>query len=950
MKYYNNYLFESKKDDIILIDTSLKNNKGLINIYEKYKNDYEKSKEYNDRYEILDYIFNISNRDNKENNKKNEEKIQNINNSWKQIEKMISSKKIKKLKLDIKIKLFEYIAHTDKNIILKIFSKEIYEFLMNERNLYLHQNNKNNELTEILQYYQQYYPKSKKEDIILINQILNNNNEKNEHYEKYLNDLEEAKKMNLIAPFIKKYLNIKKLKEEEITETDIDNAKNNWIIIENFIKKGKLNSKVRKDIKNFLFDIFQNKDNKDRLIKIFNKEIYDNFIIKNNVKIIDNNDNNNDNDNENNENNNYYKEKIQEKEKEKEKENDINTISSKTKQSSNSYENCSIIPANDDANINQNLPNIQSLQNNNLNCNSVSTKNPTSQQKKETIIKVKIPTEYIASEEYDYLVEIMLTKSVFILHTNKNKKILYDEMNFGKANIKLNFEQLKEIKKFCADNESEKDLFKKFNKYVEFLDIIKKRLENEFELKYKLRMKLEIAKYDEIEIDRDILFCKYIFYLPDSNNEKLFKEDNILKYKTNSPSQGFNYMISEINDESYKNIEYIENIQKEEKNKEEEIKEEYLALKIIQFEKIIGNHKGSKNHYTAEFIKELSNGYFISSGTDNVLYIYTPDFELNKQLNQIKIINDWTYSIIQRSHSIKKTDIIELLTCSNKEVYLFIVDLLNGNIKTTRYEFPEITCVNCIEMEPNHFAMIGLNGGLYFLDLLNEDKEVQNLTISKKTLRGGIRINDNLIALTSNKIGLNGEDKLIFFNSQIKENNQISHEISGYSFTFNTNGLALMPRENVDVKNKILICACTKYLPDQKNGILLVNPQLEDKKDVQEPFYDTGDFEVFCICPIFEIVDEERIDTEFFLVGGFDNEKYIGSIKLYKVIYSSKAFNIKIEYLQDIEFEKNDEFEGFEGAVSCIIQSTYTGNILATCYDGNIYKLSKPNLSFYMNQ
>ena len=525
-------------------------------------------------------------------------------------------------------------------------------------------------------------------------------------------------------------------------------------------------------------------------------------------------------------------------------------------------------------------------------------------------------------------------------------------MNFGKSNLKLNIEQFEEIKKYCVDNESENDLFKNFNKYIEFLDELKKRLENEFELEYNLRIKLEIEKYEDTNI-KDNYYCKYILYLPDSKKEKIFKDDNILKYKTNSPSQGFNYMIYEINDESYKNKEYIdiiENIKKEEKNKEEDKKGEYLAQKIIQFEKIIGNHKGIKNYYSAELIKELSNGCFISAGTDNVLKIYTRDFEPNKNLSEIKLINDWTYSICQRSQSIKHSDSkIEFITCSNKEVYLFKVDFIDGNIKPQRYELPDITCVNCIEMEPNHFAMIGLNGGLYFFELFNEVEEVKNITISRKTLRGGIRIKDNLIALTSNKVAHNGEDKLIFFNSQSIDNNKISHEITDYSFTFNTNGLALMPRENVDVDNKILICACTKYLPDQRNGILLVNPQLDDKEDVKNPFYDTGDFEVHCICPILEIADEECKDTEFFLVGGFDNEKYIGKIKLFKVIYSNKAFNTKIEYLQDIEFEINDDFEGFQGPLSCIIQSS-NGNILATCYDGNVYKLSSPDLSFYMNK
>ena len=49
-----------------------------------------------------------------------------------------------------------------------------------------------------------------------------------------------------------------------------------------------------------------------------------------------------------------------------------------------------------------------------------------------------------------------------------------------------------------------------------------------------------------------------------------------------------------------------------------------------------------------------------------------------------------------------------------------------------------------------------------------------------------------------------------------------------------------------------------------------------------------------------------------------------------------------IEYLQNIEF-------GFEGAFNSIIQSEKYGNILASCYDGNIYLFIKINLDIYLS-
>ena len=176
-----------------------------------------------------------------------------------------------------------------------------------------------------------------------------------------------------------------------------------------------------------------------------------------------------------------------------------------------------------------------------------------------------------------------------------------------------------------------------------------------------------------------------------------------------------------------------------------------------------------------------------------------------------------------------------------------------------------------------------------------------------------------------------------------------------YSFIYNNNGLALIscdPNNNENT-NKTLLCACKKYFSDQKNGILLVDPIIEDKKEAVIDFYDTGDFEVYCFCPLFEFdkntvsVKHIRKDLEYFLVGGFDNDKCEGKIKLYKIFYKEKE---KIEFLQDIEIQRNEIFRGFKGAISSIIQSTNNGNILASCYDGNIYLLSTPNLDFYLQE
>ena len=179
------------------------------------------------------------------------------------------------------------------------------------------------------------------------------------------------------------------------------------------------------------------------------------------------------------------------------------------------------------------------------------------------------------------------------------------------------------------------------------------------------------------------------------------------------------------------------------------------------------------------------------------------------------------------------------------------------------------------------------------------------------------------------------------------------------------------------MKSKLLLIACKKYIKDDKNGILLLILQLDkDYKNKFEKFYDTKNFEVYCFCPILEIEDDKYIlennkipinDTEYFFVGGFDLDRREGLIKLYKIIYDDKIANIEIEYIQDIILEKRIEksindfklvnqvnkekkdfeiFKGFKGPISCIIQSTK--GILITCYDGNVYLFSAPNIKLLL--
>ena len=255
------------------------------------------------------------------------------------------------------------------------------------------------------------------------------------------------------------------------------------------------------------------------------------------------------------------------------------------------------------------------------------------------------------------------------------------------------------------------------------------------------------------------------------------------------------------------------------------------------------------------------------------------------------------------------------------------------------------------------------NNGLYKITNNLNSRIVEKAFMKESSFVSGIEIDNNISALTSNSIIPFGEDKLILYNEYT---NVIKKEINDYSFRISSNCLSLMENVKEGIKYKILLCACKKYSKRQKNGILLVNiSKLDDSRTTNELFYETGPFEVDCFCPI-SIVEnknnENRKDiaieknikinkTEFFFVGGFDEDKREGMIKLFKINYNNE---IDIEFIQDIiTNDKNDDdnnkFEGFGRSITSIIQSSILGNILVTTLEGNVYLFKPPNINYFLN-
>ena len=121
LNYYKEFLNEIKKDDIIIIENIINNNKKSS--YNEYLIDYEQAKEMNLRLLIIKYLHSNINENNT---------FTDTVENWSQIEKMIHEKKIENIEKkykDILIKYFKDI--NNKEYLLKIFSQDSINFFIN---------------------------------------------------------------------------------------------------------------------------------------------------------------------------------------------------------------------------------------------------------------------------------------------------------------------------------------------------------------------------------------------------------------------------------------------------------------------------------------------------------------------------------------------------------------------------------------------------------------------------------------------------------------------------------------------------------------------------------------------------------------------------------------------------------------------------------------------------
>ena len=199
----------------------------------------------------------------------------------------------------------------------------------------------------------------------------------------------------------------------------------------------------------------------------------------------------------------------------------------------------------------------------------------------------------------DILLSLLLTKSEIILHTNKKEKkdekiyFIYDKISYGEDHKEINYEEFfnikSEYKKKCEnkqfDNKEERILANNIVKLFDFLEEFEKSISTEFLYIYNLIIKLAFTKEeinDNSNPEIDNITVIYTFFNPINYKQSSFKDVNILINGTNSAIQGCEFLLIEINNESFKGIEYKEFNFKEEQSKLNDNKKGINLLKYLE--------------------------------------------------------------------------------------------------------------------------------------------------------------------------------------------------------------------------------------------------------------------------------------------------------------------------------------------------------------------------------
>ena len=97
-------------------------------------------------------------------------------------------------------------------------------------------------------------------------------------------------------------------------------------------------------------------------------------------------------------------------------------------------------------------------------------------------------------------------------------------------------------------------------KFTNFIKEFEERIVNEYNNNFELNLKIQTKKTDKGNINNYFnLEAIYTFYQPLNGKTLKYIDENILINGTESKMQGFNFMLTDLNLEKFKNINNIEN-------------------------------------------------------------------------------------------------------------------------------------------------------------------------------------------------------------------------------------------------------------------------------------------------------------------------------------------------------------------------------------------------------
>ena len=536
---------------------------------------------------------------------------------------------------------------------------------------------------------------------------------------------------------------------------------------------------------------------------------------------------------------------------------------------------------------------------------------------------------YKKSREIKDIAYNIFNNSEILLHSNNSRKkplFIYDKIKLINSGIKINYEEiLNNLVIYCSN---EKNLIKNYIKFSNFLKEVENRINIEFKYDYYLKIKLNFQK-GETRNNNYIynISCKYIFYQPENNQELTFKDNNILINGINSVYQGFQYLISEINDEKYEYLIIFNGEYGSYNNRKSNLLEDSDLSDDNKIENINQSYLNNNENYKiiGKYIKQLKNGYFISYGNENnKIFIYDKYFRQKLLINSLQILKMPIINIIETNHSDFPKEESQLFICTKIDYYI-----INLDFKTFDYH----TYFNNYFLKIYYFKYIKINKYNYLFFFKSGH------IYSFGTYMDSIRINEEIVVFPSNTINKENKEKLIIFNINTKK---IIQKIEVDTFSKSPNSLICIDNENINSNNKVLLCTC-KYNGNKQYGILLLNINFKFTNDIKiSHFFYILNFNINCLCPIKVNIQKELsinrndniiINTKYFLVAGANSK---GKIQLYKLLFTDNRENIMIQYVKDIDIKSEINMKGIKGSFTCIFQSKERYTIISS-EDGSIF-------------